>query len=145
MKKKKQVLIFKELFKDVRTGQKTRTFQNWYLKHSEGLKLKLVLTKIEVHERTHTQVFRGLCVIQTCEDTAVMYIQLALPSMSNLNVNTVLLGFLFLSDLQPSIMSSERLQLSRKKQKLERAVPAAADILPVMVTNLVYSHHVNEK
>lgn len=74
-----------------------------------------------------------------------MYIQLALPSMSNLNVNTVLLGFLFLSDLQPSIMSSERLQLSRKKQKLERAVPAAADILPVMVTNLVYSHHVNEK
>lgn len=54
--------------------------------------------------------------------------------MSNLNINTVLLGFLFFFLLQLGIMSSEGMQ-----QKVERGA-SAADILTVMMGTAVFGH-----
>lgn len=87
----------------------------------------------------------------TCEDTAVLYIQLALPSMSNLNINTVTgLSVLLSSPAEHNEQSKDcschftGKHCLKREQKPERTF-AATDIFPVMVVNLVYSHHFNEK
>lgn len=53
----RQVLTPTELFQEVSAGQKVLTFQKY--PHSQGLKLTLALTKIEVKEHTQTHTVRA--------------------------------------------------------------------------------------